>query len=338
MSARPLVVTITCKEDDGHLEYVLPHLSADHVVIDPERIIDGTELSYKVVDGKLAVSYNNRVLRNVVAVWYRKPKEFDRDTLPVHPDYTHYAHSALQRHWHFLRSAFEDALWVSNFFSIMRAESKVLQLQLAAQIGFNTPPTLFTSDTGAVKRFIQDNKGVLVKSASAYSSAGKSGEDARVFFATKLKANDASLTGLNLAPAIFQKVIEAEVDIRVTVVGQKVFAAAIVGSAIDKDSSPVRDWKVVHYDGEADIIEYELPDTIADLCVAHCKALGLKFGAIDLVKDKQGEYWFIENNPNGQWAFVQEFTKQPIGKAIAELLESDFKRKTASHRKLRRVV
>lgn len=39
-----------------------------------------------------------------------------------------------------------------------------------------------------------------------------------------------------------------------------------------------------------------------------------------------GEYWFIESNAGGQWAYVEEATKQPIGKAIAGLLQ-DGKRK-----------
>jgi hypothetical protein len=47
----------------------------------------------------------------------------------------------------------------------------------------------------------------------------------------------------------------------------------------------------------------------------------LEFGAIDLVLDKKGEIWFLENNANGQWAFVEEATGQPIGKAMADLLQ-----------------
>jgi hypothetical protein len=39
------------------------------------------------------------------------------------------------------------------------------------------------------------------------------------------------------------------------------------------------------------------------------------------VLDKKGEIWFLEINPNGQWAFVEEVTGQPMGKALADLLQ-----------------
>jgi len=51
-------------------------------------------------------------------------------------------------------------------------------------------------------------------------------------------------------------------------------------------------------------------------------SLGLTFSAIDFVVDSKGVYWFLENNPNGQWAFVEQETGQQMGKALAELLTS----------------
>jgi glutathione synthase/RimK-type ligase-like ATP-grasp enzyme len=53
------------------------------------------------------------------------------------------------------------------------------------------------------------------------------------------------------------------------------------------------------------------------------RALGLKFSAIDLVVDVHGDVWFLELNPNGQWGFVELATGQPIGAAMAALLERD---------------
>jgi hypothetical protein len=54
--------------------------------------------------------------------------------------------------------------------------------------------------------------------------------------------------------------------------------------------------------------------------------MGLNFGALDLIEDTSGKIWFIENNAGGQWAYVEQATGLPIGKAIAELLTSSKKR------------
>ena len=85
-------------------------------------------------------------------------------------------------------------------------------------------------------------------------------------------------------------------------------------------SSPVRDWRVANADERMEIVAFDLPVHLEQLCVQHVRKMGLVFGAIDLVLDKQGIFWFIENNPDGAWAFIEKVTGQPIGKAVADLL------------------
>lgn len=65
---------------------------------------------------------------------------------------------------------------------------------------------------------------------------------------------------------------------------------------------------------------YKLPLDVAQQCVKLTKDLGLNFGAIDLVQAKDGSVWFLENNANGQWGFIELATKQPIGRAVADFL------------------
>jgi glutathione synthase/RimK-type ligase-like ATP-grasp enzyme len=50
------------------------------------------------------------------------------------------------------------------------------------------------------------------------------------------------------------------------------------------------------------------------------QALGLCFGAIDLILTPDGEYVFLEVNLNGQWAYIEDLLGLPISAAIAEML------------------
>lgn len=76
-----------------------------------------------------------------------------------------------------------------------------------------------------------------------------------------------------------------------------------------------------HLENKVRIEAYtNFPARIAKLCVQHVKMLGLRYGAIDLVLDTAGKFWFLENNPNGQWAFIEAETRQPIGKALSKML------------------
>ena len=64
----------------------------------------------------------------------------------------------------------------------------------------------------------------------------------------------------------------------------------------------------------------ELPTCVQNQCVAITNALGLQFGAIDYVIDRNGNFVFLELNPNGQWAWIENITGLDISGAISDLL------------------
>lgn len=312
-------VLIISQADDAHLPFVQKHLTIPSVVIDPYDVIDGTELSYRLDSGKLTTTFGGKTFEDIRSVWYRKPKPIWGDELPVIENHRSYSETALLSHTRELYMHFPNAFWVSDYFAMRKAEYKALQLEVASKVGFKIPDTVFTSDSESAKAFVQSHDETIVKSLAYLFPQNARGERS-MFYARKIRRNEPfNFAGLHLAPAIFQQAIDHDFDIRVTVAGNQVFAAAIRLSGMDA-SSPLRDWRVAYHVGEMAIAQYDLPKDIQEKCVALVKRLGLVFGAIDLISDKQGQLWFLENNPNGQWAFVEEVTGQPIGMAIAKML------------------
>ena len=116
------------------------------------------------------------------------------------------------------------------------------------------------------------------------------------------------------APVIFQEYIEALYDLRVTIVGEEVFSAAIhsqqtayaVDFRMDMENAAI----------EAMLLPAEVEDAIRSLV----DRLGLVYGAIDMRRTPDDQYVFLEINPAGQWLFVEQKTGQPIAAALAELL------------------
>jgi len=81
------------------------------------------------------------------------------------------------------------------------------------------------------------------------------------------------------------------------------------------------DWrKGSHPDLEHEAIS--LPDEVAEQCRELVRRMNLRYGAIDLVCDRDGKLWFLEINPNGQWAWIENQTGYPIATAIVDELES----------------
>lgn len=118
------------------------------------------------------------------------------------------------------------------------------------------------------------------------------------------------------SPAIYQELIPKRFDLRVTIVGHKIYAAAI-----DSQSDPAAalDWRqtdnprLPHH-------PVTLPDEISDKLLRMMEALRLTFGAVDMVLTPDGEYVFLEVNPNGQWLWIDDTLGYGISHAVAEWL------------------
>ena len=62
---------------------------------------------------------------------------------------------------------------------------------------------------------------------------------------------------------------------------------------------------------------------VARTNLAHIRAALASAAAIDLVANLDGEgYIFLELNPNGQWAWLEAETGQPLTAALVDLLDS----------------
>jgi glutathione synthase/RimK-type ligase-like ATP-grasp enzyme len=113
---------------------------------------------------------------------------------------------------------------------------------------------------------------------------------------------------------IFQELVPEATDVRVTVVGDRLFAAAI---------RPPPEGYALDYRMSLDRALFEatdLPAEVEESIRALMRRLGLVYGAIDLLRTADGEHVFLEINPAGEWRFVEERTGQPITDAMADVL------------------
>jgi len=106
--------------------------------------------------------------------------------------------------------------------------------------------------------------------------------------------------------------VDKAADIRLTAVGDHLFAVRI-------DGAPGLDWR-----RDYDALSYslvEIPSDVSKSVRAYLDAFGLTFGAFDFGIDRDGQYWFYECNPNGQWAWFPEEITAQITDAIADQLQ-----------------
>jgi hypothetical protein len=203
---------------------------------------------------------------------------------------------------------------------VRRAESKLRQLQLASWLGFAIPETLITNDADAAIDFINRFAGAVIVKPPSVELARKTLPRGMARYTTALKPCDvAAIESIGHAPVMLQRRIGKRVELRVTVVGSRVFAAEIHSQATPHTAV---DWR--RYDEDhTPVLVHRLPDAVERRCVALTHALRLSYGAIDLILTPEGEYMFIEINPNGQFGWIEGHTGLPIAAALCDELLRD---------------
>jgi glutathione synthase/RimK-type ligase-like ATP-grasp enzyme len=207
-----------------------------------------------------------------------------------------------------------EGRWLNSPFAILRAEDKPRQLCEAQALGFEIPDTFIGNDIDVVVEFAAENPTIGKPLRHALIDKGPNGQ---VLFTQKiqnLKIDDRK--AVEVAPVIYQREIIKAYDVRVTVVQNKVFAVAIHSQ--DQQETEL-DWR---RGSRIDITHQNitLPDELALRCCSLAQVLGLNYGAVDLIRDVSGRYWFLEINPNGQWAWIEHRTGSPISSAIVDAL------------------
>jgi glutathione synthase/RimK-type ligase-like ATP-grasp enzyme len=181
---------------------------------------------------------------------------------------------------------------------------------------FNVPETIMTSDVAVARDFLRRYpQGAIIKtigSPSIHLPEGRAYVYSNRITASDLPPN----TSLNDSPLIVQRLIAKSVDVRVTVVGESIFATEIDSQRFEAsryDWRAAADQSGLHH-------PHRLPDNIARKCNRITAELGLSYSAIDLCVDDMGEYYFFEVNPNGEWAWIETEVGYPVSDAIVALL------------------
>jgi glutathione synthase/RimK-type ligase-like ATP-grasp enzyme len=133
-------------------------------------------------------------------------------------------------------------------------------------------------------------------------------------YSSVVGGNELSESNIKDAPIILQEFLEDKRDIRVTVIGNKLFPVGITKNG----ENIYGDWRK----NAKEFLQYKpelLPDDISNGIMKLMNELGLLFGGVDLAFSN-GKYYFIEVNPTGEWGWLSQYGAIPLEKAIVNEL------------------
>ena len=252
-------------------------------------------------------------LQTVKACWYRRFAAASH--LPLDLGDTREACVAESRQTLYGTIAALDCFQLDPLRCVRRADHKEVQLEKALDFGLNIPATLISNDPQEALAFYRDNAGLVVTKTQTSFAIYRDQEEHVVFTSQVREEHLQELGGLACAPMMFQEMLPKRLELRATVVGGRVFTAAV-------DSQKLQgarvDWR---REGVALIdawTPYQLPSEVEEGLLQLTAHLGLNYGAADFIVTPEGQHVFLEVNAGGEWFWLQRVL--PIAEAIADLL------------------
>ncbi len=312
MEICPEILIVSTKDDyaTDYIAFYLNEINASYLRLNIDQLSDfsinidpylpeiygnGTNFSFRIDPGKLK------------SIYFRAPVFWkDQYNGNLSPD-QQFSHNQWAT---FIQSLiiFEDVLWVNHPQKVYGAENKPYQLYKAKKLGFKTPETIITNSNE--KSSISRKNTIVIKTLG---SMMLNIENKDAFIYTNIINNkELQHEDMSSAPVILQEPLIPKVDVRVTVIRDKVFAVSIK----KYDQGIGMDWRL---EENVEYEKIELPKNIERKCIKLTESLGLKYGGIDLIIHNNN-YYFLEINPTGDWVWLINHLDLEIDKEIVKLL------------------
>jgi MvdC family ATP-grasp ribosomal peptide maturase len=209
-----------------------------------------------------------------------------------------------------------NARWVNQPARERQSENKLFQLRIAREAGLMVPRTLMTNDPRQARRFFREVNSQMVAKLLRPISVSMNGS-APFVYTSRVTSSDLSDAGLlRHGPMVFQELIPKSRELRVVLVGDRLFAGSIEAGASARGQV---DWRLAA-PLEVSWQPAEVPRTLARRLAALMSRLGLIYGAIDVIETPRGEFVFLEVNPGGEWGMLERDLGYPISGALADAL------------------
>jgi glutathione synthase/RimK-type ligase-like ATP-grasp enzyme len=304
------VIALVASPGDLHARHIgrqLERMGQRACFINTREFGQGALIDYPIEGAARITAIDGGVaeLDEVHTVWHRRPNyghigEGIRD-----PDIRHFC----REEW---ASSFDGLLLNSDayFVNPLPAEFaavKPRQLHVAAAAGLRIPDTLITNDPERAEAFVERHRGRVIHKALTVPK--------NRLLDTRQWTEDArpALAELPLAPTMFQERILGPADVRATVIGEEILAARIATAQGRNDVDS-------RFDLDVPYAAHPLPGPVTRSLLELMRVLGLVFGTIDMKITDDGDYVFLEVNPQGQFLYVELLTDQPIAQTLARFL------------------
>lgn len=311
------MILLITRRDDLTADFLIERLLArgvPYLRFDVDHYLDDVFLTAEFgqhgIQGQVTTPQGSSPLAAVRGVWYRRamaPRLAHLDLIPGDREF------AERESRHFLEGALGSvpANWVNPWQAVHVWERKLAQLPLAAECGFRIPRTVVATDAATLSALSAATPVVAKAIAQGFHETAAGAESIYTHAVPSDRLADPAAA--RLCPTQIQERLWKVADIRLTVVGRRLFAARL-----DADLPDGLDWRrpgaPVRY------APVEVPSRVAAAVGVFLRRASLRYGAFDFALMPDGEWVFLEVNPAGEFAWIEEELRFPIRDALIDEL------------------
>jgi hypothetical protein len=170
--------------------------------------------------------------------------------------------------------------------------SKYRQLKQANLVGLNIPPTIISNDRNEIEKFLKRHKGLVSKPVGDIAYFDWQNE--LYSMSTKrVTHNVLDFYDVSIFPAIVQKEIPKEFEVRSFVLGDEIYSMAIFSQT---DSRTELDFRLVDFNKPNRMIPFNLDLETSEKLMVFMKSIDANSGSVDWIIGKDGKTYFLEVN------------------------------------------
>jgi hypothetical protein len=311
-------VVFLARDDDLHADAVLDHcgrLGLDVIRFDVSRIqrktlrgtiAIGEDLSWSLESNSLYVDANSDI-----AIFCR---DFELSSAPSTLDLER---SVIFEEWRSFLNGWAGLVpktrWLDHPTLQAYWDNKLLQTSLAKSIGFKVPKTIATNVPQVVRDYASSDD-LVIKQLSNMAFLDLEGKDEFIYTTPVDQERLKFVDEVANCPVLIQERIKKVADLRVTVVGDRLFPALIRSNW---NSADAVDFRAVP---EESFEEVSIPPGLGELIRKIMHRMELRYAAFDFGVTASDEYVFFEANVCGNWLWIEHATGLGISSALAQLL------------------
>ena len=314
-------------EDDPHIPRVtdiFTNLGGEFAVVDYRR---GVDLTLVQSDSAFRWSLNGEpishhdLIWNRMKLWYGSRFYFN-DTVEGETSEEQLRRNLVrQQEWlatiQALKTAHEDAV-VNSPVGTARM-NKPSQQWAASQLGFRTPRSLITTSKAELERLFTSCESVIIKSQNA-STALSQGELAEMepIMTMRLSKHELAMIdedSLRACPQLFQEEIAKDHELRIFATRTEL-AAFRIDSQVSEATTVDWRWGNIYLP----FVRTDIDDATSQRIFRFLEKFELTYGSFDFIVDREGNLWFLECNPDGQWGFLETDERPVVSEMLAREL------------------